>query len=265
MTETLKNEAETANQSALPATGDDVRGLTTAEVDARHKQGQSNQIDTATSRPLKVILRTNLFTVFNGILTVCVIAVLAVGDWQDAVFGIVLVMNLAIGIFSEIRSKRTLDALAVLDTPTAVAIRDGAAQEVPTADLVVDDVIELKLGDQIPADGSVTKAHGLRVDESALTGESKPVRKEPGDELLSGTSVVAGSGAMQVEVIGAESWAQKISAQAKNQIDPLVQPLFKRQLNAQAHRQPTSLRSTAVGRLHNSRAATGNDTVPSRD
>lgn len=215
MTETLKNGAETANQSALPATVGDAHGLTTGEVDARHKQGQSNQIDTATSRPLKVILRTNLFTVFNGILTVCVIAVLAVGDWQDAVFGLVLVMNLCIGIFSEIRSKRMLDNLAVLDSPTSVAIRDGKAQEVPSADLVLDDLIELKLGDQIPADGSVVSAHGLRVDESALTGESKPVRKGPGDELLSGTSVVAGSGTMSVEVIGADSWAQKISAQAK--------------------------------------------------
>ena len=215
MTETLKNEAEADQELGPPAVSDDACGLTTEQVDARHAQGQSNQIDTATSRPMKVILRTNLFTVFNGILTVCVIAVLADGDWRDAVFGLVLVMNLAIGIFSEVRSKHTLDSLAVLDSPTSVAVRDGKAQQVPSADLVVDDIIELKLGDQIPADGSVLKAHGLRVDESALTGESKPMRKEPGDELLSGTSVVAGSGTMCVKVIGAESWAQKISAQAK--------------------------------------------------
>ena len=198
-----------------PATGA-AAGLTSEEVRQRHAAGQSNHVDTATSRPLSVILRTNLFTVFNGILIVCVIAVLAVGDWRDSVFGIVLAMNLAIGIFSELRSKRTLDSLAVLNAPVTVAVRDGKPQEVPSGDLVLDDIIELKLGDQVPADGEILHSHGLRVDESALTGESKPVDKSPGDQMLSGTSVVAGQGTMVVQVIGADSWAQKLTTQAKH-------------------------------------------------
>lgn len=190
-------------------------GLTGEQVAQRHREGQSNKVDQSTSRPLKAILRTNLVTVFNGILITAMIAVLAVGDWRDAVFGFVLVLNLIIGIFSELRSKRALDKLAVLTAPTITVYRDGKEQEVPTEDLVIDDVISLKLGDQVPADGTVLTSHGMSVDEAALTGESKPVRKKPGDKLLSGTSIVGGSGTMLVKVIGEDSWAQKITKEAK--------------------------------------------------
>lgn len=190
-------------------------GLTTAEVKQRHEAGQSNHIDRATSRPVSAILRSNLFTVFNAILIVAVIAVLAVGDPRDAVFGIVLVLNAIIGIFSELRSKRALDKLAVLTAPVTTVWRDGKEQQVPSEDLVVDDVVGLTLGEQVPADGEILDSHGLSVDESALTGESKPVKKVFGDKVLSGTSIVAGSGTMVAKVIGADSWAQKITTEAK--------------------------------------------------
>ncbi len=199
----------------MPTQTPNANGLTTSQVEERHRQGQSNKVDTATSRPLKTILRANLLTVFNGILITAMIAVLAVGDWRDAVFGFVLILNLIIGVFSELRSKRALDKLAVLTAPTITVIRDGKEQEVPTEDLVIDDVVSLKLGDQVPADGLVLTSHGMSVDEAALTGESKPVRKAPGDKLLSGTSIVGGSGTMLVKVIGEDSWAQKITKEAK--------------------------------------------------
>lgn len=204
----------TAGQIATQTTSAD-RGLTTREVDERHRQGQSNHVDTGTSRPVKDILRANVFTVFNAILAVALVAVLIVGDWRDAVFGVVLVLNMAIGIISELRSKRALDRLAVLTEPTTMVVRDGDETRVPSEDLVIDDVILLQLGDQVPADGQVIDARGLSIDESALTGESKPVKKAPGDEMLSGTSVVAGSGSMLVQKIGSDSWAQKITAEAK--------------------------------------------------
>lgn len=140
---------------------------------------------------------------------------LALGDWRDAVFSFVLILNMAIGIFSELRSKHALDSLAVLQAPTSVVLRDGRWTQVANEELVVDDALRLKLGDQIPADGQVLEASGLEVDESALTGESKPVRKEDGDPLMSGTAVVAGSGQMLVEVIGSEAWAQKITTEAR--------------------------------------------------
>ncbi len=190
-------------------------GLTQAQVDAKHEAGQSNHVDTGTSRPVSAILRSNIFTIFNAILITCGVAVLAVGDWRDAVFMFVLILNMAIGIFSELRSKHALDSLAVLQAPTSSVLRDGRWQKARNENLVEDDVIEVKLGDQIPADGQVIRADGLDVDESALTGEAKPVHKHPGDTLMSGTAVVAGSGHMLVEVIGADAWAQKITAEAK--------------------------------------------------
>ncbi len=193
----------------------DLRGLTSREVRERHEAGQSNEVDSGSSRSVKDILRANLFTVFNGILGTAALAVILVGDWRDAVFGIVLVMNLAIGVLTELRSKRTLDSLAVLQAPTSLVVRDGKVEAVPNEDLVIDDVLQLKLGDQVPADGEVLDSNGLEIDESALTGESKPVHKKIGDKLLSGTSVVGGQGVMVVQVVGADSWAQKITREAK--------------------------------------------------
>ncbi len=190
-------------------------GLTFEEVKARHASGQSNEVDSATSRPVSAILRSNIFTLFNAILAACAVAVLAVGDWRDSVFAIVLVLNMAIGILSELRSKHELDSLAVLQAPTSVCLRDGQWSEVQNEDLVVDDVIRVKLGDQVPADGQVIESTALEVDESALTGESKPVHKKVGDPLMSGTAVVSGSAEMLVEVIGSAAWAQKITAEAR--------------------------------------------------
>ncbi len=190
-------------------------GLTTAQVQERHDQGQSNHVDSSTSRPLKDILRANLFTVFNGILFTAALAVILVGDWRDAVFGFVLVLNLGIGIVGEVRSKRALDALAVLHAPTSQVVRDGQLKSVNNEDLVIDDVVQLSLGDQVPADGSVLTSNGLEVDESPLTGESNPVPKVGEDPILSGTSVVTGGGTFRVEKIGEDAWAQKITAEAK--------------------------------------------------
>ncbi len=191
------------------------QGLTSGEVAQRHADGQSNFVPRSTSRPVTEIIRANLFTLFNAILGTAAITVLLLGDWRDAVFGIVLVSNIIIGMFSELRAKHMLDSVAVLDSPSSNVWRDGQLQSVDTSDLVVDDVVLLRLGDQIPADGETLDARGLEVDESILTGESVPVRKKPGERLLSGTSVVAGTGSMLVQFIGADAWAQKISAEAK--------------------------------------------------
>lgn len=192
-----------------------ILGLTTAEVAERHRQGQSNYVRNITSRPVTEILRANIFTIFNGILTAAIVVVLLVGQWQDVIFGLVMVINAAIGVGSELRSKKALDSVAVLETPRAMAWRDGELQEIPSLDIVRDDVLELHLGDQVPADGIVLEVHGLEIDESILTGESLPVRKAPRDEVLSGTAVVAGSGTMRVVRIGEDSWAQRITAEAK--------------------------------------------------
>lgn len=190
-------------------------GLTEAEVQERVQQGQTNYTERTTSRPLSQILRANIFTVFNGILTVATIVVIAVGDWRDAVFATVMIANALIGVVSELRAKRTLDSIAVLETPLSVVTRAGKQQTIPSSDIVLGDLVNLKLGDQVPADGVILDASGLEIDESVLTGESFPVEKKAGDSVLSGTTVVAGTGTFVANAVGAQAWAQKITAEAK--------------------------------------------------
>ncbi len=190
-------------------------GLTSQQVAQRHEAGQSNFVPRTTSRPVSQILRANIFTTFNGILSVATLAVLLVGDWRDAVFGLVMVLNSAIGVFSELRAKKTLDSVSVLQALQSLVLRDGQWQEVPSADLVLGDVVELRLGDQVPADGKLLSVNGLETDESILTGESLPVHKQVGDSVQSGTAVVSGSGVMETEKIGADALAQQITNEAK--------------------------------------------------
>ena len=123
------------------------------------------------------------------------VLILVVGPIQDALFGIVLVANALIGIVQEFRAKRTLDRLAVLNAPDAhgrARRRDRSRSR--SKQVVLDDLLELRTGDQVPADGRVQRRDGLEIDESLLTGESDPVDKAPGDEVLSGSIVVAGRG-----------------------------------------------------------------------
>jgi len=195
--------------------GPSTTGLSTTEVEDRRRRGLTNQVESTTSRSLASIARANLFTLFNAILTVAVVVVLLVGNWRDAVFGFVMVLNAVIGIASEYRAKRTLDALAIMDAPRATALRDGAATVVPVGDLVLDDVVQLALGDQVPVDGDVLDVHGLEVDESLLTGESVPVRKQPGDTVLAGTAVVAGSATVRATAVGEDLYAQGLTREAK--------------------------------------------------
>ena len=190
-------------------------GLTAAEVADRVAGGLSNGVDERTSRTFAQIVRANVLTRFNAILAVLAVAVLATGRWGDAAFAVVLVLNALIGIGQELRAKRTLDRLAVLHAPTAQVIRDGAPTEVALADVVLDDLVALRTGDQVPADGDVRASFGLEVDESALTGESDPVAKARGDQVLSGTIVVAGRGSFQARSVGSDAYARRIASEVK--------------------------------------------------
>ncbi|CAN5780328.1 cation-translocating P-type ATPase [soil metagenome] len=190
-------------------------GLTAAEVAHRVQAGLTNGVDERTSRTFGEIVRANVLTRFNAILAVLAVAVLATGRYGDALFAGVLVLNSLIGIGQEVRAKQTLDRLALLHAPTARVVRDGQTSEVQIAEVVLDDLVELRSGDQVPADGEVRAATGLEVDESALTGESDPVAKERGDQVLSGTIVVAGRGCFQARAVGADAYARKIAAEVK--------------------------------------------------
>ncbi|MGA7988236.1 MAG: HAD-IC family P-type ATPase [Candidatus Dormiibacterota bacterium] len=178
-------------------------------------RGEVNAVPTGTSRSLISILASNLFTRFNVLLGVLLIAILVIGPIQDALFGLVLLVNTPIGIVQELRAKRTLDRLAVLTTLTARVIRDGVEQEIPTSELVAGDVIDLRTGDQVPVDGRVLRAAGLEIDESLLTGESAAAEKHEGDEVLSGSFVVGGGGLIRSTKVGLAAYGNALAAEAR--------------------------------------------------
>jgi len=190
-------------------------GLTAAAVAERVALGRTNATSVRTSRTIGEIVRANVFTVFNGILVGLWVLVLATGRWQNGLFGIVVVVNSAIGIVQEVRAKRTLDRLAVLNAPRARVVRDGIEQDVGVADVVLDDLLVLAAGDQVPADGVVRTTTGLSVDESLLTGEAEPVAKARGDEMWSGAIVVSGRGRVQATAVGEESYAARLGTEAR--------------------------------------------------
>jgi cation-transporting ATPase E len=190
-------------------------GLTAADVEARVAAGRTNRQPDRTSRTYGEILRANVLTRFNAIITVLAVVVLVAGSPIDALFAMVMVLNIVIGVVQEVRAKRTLDHLRVLVTPSVAVHRDGAIAEVRVDDLVADDVIDLRVGDQVPVDADVVASRGLEVDESALTGEADPVHKDAGDEVRSGSAVVAGSATVLATRVGDEAWIHRLVAQAK--------------------------------------------------
>ena len=190
-------------------------GLTSAQVAERRSGGLANAGGERTSRSVAEILRANILTRFNFLLGVLLAVILVFGQPQDALFGVVLVANALIGIAQELRAKRTLDRLAVLSAPRVRVIRDGAPQDIAVGDLVAGDLVDLRAGDQLVADGVVRASTSLEADESLLTGESEPVGKRAGDRLLSGSFVVAGSGGYQATGVGAGAYARQLAAQAR--------------------------------------------------
>ncbi|OYX58708.1 MAG: hypothetical protein B7Y93_01415, partial [Micrococcales bacterium 32-70-13] len=198
-----------------------ITGLSVADVRGRRDRGEVNTLPNDTGRSLWRILQANLFTLFNAIVGGSFLVLLALGYWQDALFGFFVIANVAIGVAQEFRAKVTLSRLAVLNAPRARVLRraspdgDGEVEEVAIADVVLDDVLVLAAGDQVVADAVVLEASGLDIDESLLTGEADAVPSPAGRELLSGSTVVGGSGLARVIRVGADSYASRITAEAK--------------------------------------------------
>ncbi|MGH9277095.1 MAG: HAD-IC family P-type ATPase [Acidimicrobiales bacterium] len=205
--------------ASLPAADDEreyeLTGLTGAEVEARVAAGHANDDAARPSRTVAQIVRANVFTRFNAILGALLAVIVVVGPLQDALFGIVLVANTAIGIIQEVRAKRALDQLAVLAAPKVVALRDGAPVELPVERVVLDDVLRLRPGDQVVVDGTVLRSEALEIDESLLTGESEPVGKDAGDEVLSGSFAAAGNGWYRATRVGADAYAATLAHAAR--------------------------------------------------
>jgi cation-transporting ATPase E len=202
--------SETQHIAASP------EGLTAAQVAERTAAGQINVVTETTSRTAGEIIRANVVTRFNILLGVLLVIILVVVQQpKDALFGIVLVSNAAIGIIQELRAKKTLDRLALLTAPLASVQRDGQQVQIPVDQLVQDDVIAISTGDQVPVDGPVIRARSLEIDESLLTGESDPVVKDVGDMCLSGSFVVAGSGWFRASRVGDDAYAASLAKEAK--------------------------------------------------
>jgi magnesium-transporting ATPase (P-type) len=190
-------------------------GLTADEVADRRQRGLVNDVPATPTRTIAQIVRSNVLTRFNAVLGGLLAVILVVGDVRDALFGLVLVANSGIGIFQEVRAKRTLDRLVVLTAPRARVVRTGDVRDVPASEVVRDDVLELRPGDQVVVDGAVMSSAGLEIDETLLTGESDPVPKAAGDEVLSGSFVAAGGGRYRATRVGGDAYASQVAATAR--------------------------------------------------
>ena len=193
-----------------------VQGLSQTEVATRRQQGQGNDVKLSTSRSYADIIRANLFNLINVILFVIGAIMIAIGRAGDAVTSVgLIVFNVLIGIYQEIRAKQQLDRIALLSRPRVSVIRDDQEAVVDPAELVVGDVIVVRAGDQIVVDGVVLDEAKLEVDESMLTGESDSIMKAVGEQLLSGSFCISGTGHMEATHVGRESFANKLTANAR--------------------------------------------------
>lgn len=190
------------------------RGLTSAEVRERIARGESNGSFSLRTKSVGQIFRDNILTLFNLINVILALLVALTGSYRNMLFMGVVLCNIAIGIFQELRSKRIIDKLSLISAPRAHLLRDGAEGEYPVSDIVTDDIMLLASGRQICADAVLAEGT-CEVDESLITGESEPVIKHAGDELLSGSFVVSGTAAAQVIRVGADAYANKITSGAK--------------------------------------------------
>ncbi|MEU0986335.1 HAD-IC family P-type ATPase [Streptomyces sp. NPDC005953] len=189
-------------------------GLTSAEVEERIARGEVNDVPVRSSRSTVDIVRGNVFTRFNAIIGVLWVIMLFVAPIQDSLFGFVIIANTGIGIIQELRAKKTLDGLAVIGEAKPTVRRDGRATGISTSAIVLGDLIELGPGDKVVVDGVLAEADGLEIDESLLTGEADPVVKQPGDQVMSGSFVVAGGGAFEATKVGREAYAAQLAEEA---------------------------------------------------
>ena len=189
-------------------------GLTAAEVTERVAAGRSNDVPVVAARSTWDIIGANVFTRFNAVIGTLFVLILVIGPPQDGLFGFVIVVNTGIGIVQEVRAKRTLERLAIIGEARPRVRRDGGVLELLPRQLVQDDVVEIGAGDEIVVDGELVEAEGLEIDESLLTGESDAVHRGPGEPVLSGSFVVAGTGAYRATRVGREAYAARLAEEA---------------------------------------------------
>ena len=189
-------------------------GLTSEEVRKRIDNGQTNHTDISTQKTVGQIVKSNLLTYFNLIFLILTVLLCIVGSFRNLTFLPVIIGNTVIGIFQELRAKKTLDKMSMLNAPHSIVVRGGEQQQIQSEELVKDDIIILSAGNQICADATVLSG-SISVNEALLTGESDEIKKKSGDGLMSGSFVVSGQCYAKLDKVGNESYISQLTAQAK--------------------------------------------------
>ncbi|MDD6404224.1 MAG: cation-translocating P-type ATPase [Clostridiales bacterium] len=189
-------------------------GLTSEEVRERIDKGLTNHTDISTQKTVGQIVKSNLLTYFNLIFLILTVLLCIVGSFRNLTFLPVIIGNTVIGIFQELRAKKTLDKMSMLNAPHSIVVRDGEQQQIQSEELVKDDIIILSAGNQICADATVLSG-SISVNEALLTGESDEIKKKSGDRLMSGSFVVSGQCYAKLDKVGNESYISQLTAQAK--------------------------------------------------
>lgn len=205
---------DTNSESNLDTRGVPIMGLTSEEVRERINNGQTNHTDISTQKTVGQIVKSNLLTYFNLIFLILTVLLCIVGSFRNLTFLPVIIGNTVIGIFQELRAKKTLDKMSMLNAPHSIVVRDGEQQQIQSEELVKDDIIILSAGNQICADATVLSG-SISVNEALLTGESDEIKKKSGDGLMSGSFVVSGQCYAKLDKVGNESYISQLTAQAK--------------------------------------------------
>lgn len=195
-------------------TGSRAIGLTSAEVAQRVADGRINEVPSRATRSVADIVRANVFTRINAILAVLFAIVLATGSLVNGLFGLLIILNSVIGVIQELRAKLTLDRLSIVGQVKPLVRRADGTRPLSPSEVVSGDVIELGPGDQVVVDGLTVEESGLEIDESLLTGEADPVLKSVGETVMSGSFVVAGTGAYRATKVGRDAYAATLTTEA---------------------------------------------------
>lgn len=205
---------DTNSENNLDTRGVPIIGLTSEEVRERIDKGLTNHTDISTQKTVGQIVKSNLLTYFNLIFLILTVLLCIVGSFRNLTFLPVIIGNTVIGIFQELRAKKTLDKMSMLNAPHSIVVRDGEQQKIQSEKLVKDDIIILSAGNQICADATVLSG-SISVNEALLTGESDEIKKKSGDGLMSGSFVVSGQCYAKLDKVGNESYISQLTAQAK--------------------------------------------------
>lgn len=194
-------------------------GLTEKEVNKRINQNLINTQPENLTRSVKDIVKGNVITLFNILNLVLAVIIISMGDWKNAIFIGVAITNTIIGIYQELKFKKTIEELTILAENRVSVIRDGKVKKIPQEKLVLDDVFLITEGGQIPTDGTIIKTDSVEIDESLLTGEPDNITKEKGDSVLSGSFVTSGKAYVTVKSVGEDNYATRLSIEAKEEKD----------------------------------------------